>query len=57
MEPRTTRDNFLTDAISMMEERGKLNPDELVLVIGGSFGPWDGASFMEISQVKNLVKQ
>lgn len=57
MEPRTTRDNFLTDAISMMEERGKLNPDDLVLVIGGSFGPWDGASFMEISQVKNLVKQ
>jgi len=56
MEPRTTRDHFLTDAISIMEERGKLNPDDLVLIIGGSFGPRDGASFMEISQVKNLVK-
>ncbi len=57
MEPRTTRDHFLTDAISIMEERGKLKPDDLVLIIGGSFGPRDGASFMEISQVKNLVKK
>jgi pyruvate kinase len=57
MEPRTTRDHFLTDAISLMEERGKLNPDDMVLIIGGSFGPRDGASFMEISQVKNLVKK
>lgn len=56
MEPRTTRDNFLTDSISIMVDRGKLKPDDLVLIIGGSFGPWDGASFMEISQVKNLVK-
>lgn len=57
MEPPTTRDHFLTDAISMMVDRGNLNPDDLVLIIGGSFGPWDGASFMEISQVKNLVKE
>lgn len=57
MEPRTTRDHFLTDAISMMEEQGKLKPDDMVLVIGGSFGPRDGASFMEISQVKNLIKK
>lgn len=57
MEPRTTRDHFLTDAISLMEERGNLNPDDMVLIIGGSFGPRDGASFMEISQVKNLVKK
>lgn len=56
MVPRTTRDNFLTDSISIMVERGNLNPDDMVLIIGGSFGPWDGASFMEISQVKNLVK-
>jgi len=57
MVPRTSRDNFLTDSISIMVEQGKLNPDDLVLIIGGSFGPWDGASFMEISQVKNLVKK
>ncbi len=57
MLPQSTRDNFLTDSISIMVERGKLNPDDLVLIIGGSFGPWDGASFMEISQVKNLVRK
>ncbi|NOU19661.1 MAG: pyruvate kinase [Bacteroidales bacterium] len=56
MEPRSTRDHFLADAISIIEYQSKLNPDDLVLVIGGSFGPRDGASFMEISQVKNLVK-
>ncbi len=56
MEPRTTRDHFLTDAISIMEEKGELSPDDMVIVIGGSFGPRDGASFMEISQVKNIVK-
>ncbi len=56
MEPRTTRDHFLADAISIIEDQSKLNPDDMVLVIGGSFGPRDGASFMEISQVKNLVK-
>lgn len=55
MEPRTTREHFLTDSILLMEERGKFKPDDLVLVIGGSFGPGEGASFMEISKVKNLV--
>jgi len=56
MEPRTTRDNFLADAIEIIEDQSKLSPDDMVLVIGGSFGPRDGASFMEISHVKNLVK-
>ena len=49
-------DPFLTDAISIMEEKGELSSDDMVIVIGESFGPRDGASFMEISQVKNIVK-
>lgn len=57
MEPRTTRDHFLVDSISIMVEQGKIKPEDTVLVIGGSFGPSDGASFMEISQVKNLIKK
>jgi pyruvate kinase len=56
MEPRTTRDHFLVDAMSIIEDQSKLNAEDMVLVIGGSFGPREGASFMEISQVKNLVK-
>ncbi|MDI3526717.1 MAG: pyruvate kinase [Tenuifilum sp.] len=55
MEPRTSRDHFLTDAISTMLERRKIASEDMVLVIGGSFGPSNGASFMEISKVKNLI--
>ena len=55
MEPRTSRDHFLTDAINAMLERRKIDSEDMVLIIGGSFGPSNGASFMEISKVKNLI--
>jgi len=55
MKPRTTREHFLTDSISSLMERGRIQPDDMVLVIGGSFGPGNGATFMEISHVKNLI--
>lgn len=55
MKPRETRDSFLSDAMLSLVENNKLNTDDLVLVIGGSFGPGNGASFMEISEVKNLL--
>jgi pyruvate kinase len=54
-EPRTSRDHFLTDAINAMLERRKIDSEDMVLIIGGSFGPSNGASFMEISKVKNLI--
>lgn len=57
MEPRTSRDHFLTDAIGVMLERRKIASEDMVLIIGGSFGPSNGASFMEISKVKNLVSK
>lgn len=57
MEPPTTRDHFLTDSITIMVDQGRLNAEDTVLVIGGSFGPREGASFMEIGLVKNLVKK
>jgi pyruvate kinase len=55
MEPLETRDSFLYDAISRLVEKGKVAPRDTVLVIGGSYGPGNGASFMEISEVKNLL--
>ncbi|MFP4557360.1 MAG: pyruvate kinase [Bacteroidales bacterium] len=55
MKPRETRDSFLSDAMSSLVQNDKLTPEDLVLVIGGSFGPGNGASFMEISEVKNLL--
>jgi pyruvate kinase len=57
MELHNTRDSFLSEAISFIESKGKVKPDDLVLVIGGSFGPTNGASFMEISEVRNLLNR
>jgi len=57
MEPRSSRDHFLTDAIGTMLERRKIASEDMVLIIGGSFGPSNGASFMEISKVKNIVSK
>jgi hypothetical protein len=36
-------------------EQQILNQDDLVVVVGGSFGTANGASFIEISSVKNLI--
>lgn len=57
MEPKTSRDHFLTDAIETMLQLRKIASEDMVLIIGGSFGPSNGASFMEISKVKNLVSK
>lgn len=57
MEPRQSRDHFLTDAISLMLERRKIASEDMVLIIGGSFGPSNGATFMEIGKVKNLLRK
>jgi pyruvate kinase len=57
MEPRQSRDHFLSDAISYMLEQRKIASEDMVLIIGGSFGPSNGATFMEIGKVKNLAKK
>ncbi|MFA5648444.1 MAG: pyruvate kinase [Bacteroidales bacterium] len=50
-----SRDSFLSDAIKTLVKNNKVCTTDMVLVIGGSFGPGNGASFMEISEVKNLI--
>ncbi len=57
MELIDSRDSFLSDAISKLVENNKITTDDMVLVIGGSFGPSNGASFLEIGEVKNLMKK
>ncbi len=56
MEQRKSRDHFLYDVVKLMRDQGRINSEDLVLIVGGSFGPRMGASFMEISEVKNLAK-
>jgi len=55
MEPRDSRDGFLSHTITHMVSQGRITLDDMVLVIGGSFGPSNGASFMEISKASALV--
>jgi pyruvate kinase len=55
MELIDSRDSFLSDAISRLVDSEKINQNDMVIVIGGSFGPGNGASFMEISEVSNLM--
>ena len=50
-----SRDSFLSEAINSLIKSNKVCDTDMVLVIGGSFGPSNGASFMEISEVKNLI--
>lgn len=50
-----SRDSFLSDAIKTLVKNNKVCTTDMVLVIGGSFGPGNGDSFMEISEVKNLI--
>lgn len=54
-KPRTSRDQFLTDSLRRLLSEGKFSPEDLIVVVGGSFGPSNGATFMEISEAKNIV--
>lgn len=53
--PRTSRDYFLRDSLRRLVEDGKIAPEDLIVVVGGSFGPSNGATFMEISEAKNIL--
>jgi pyruvate kinase len=54
MESANSRDSFLTQTVSYLIKEGRVDANDLVAVVGGSFGPTNGASFLEISQAKNL---
>ena len=55
MEMRNSRDNFIKSTIQFLIEKKTLAPSDQVVVIGGSFGSANGASFMEISTAQNLL--
>ena len=55
MEMGKSRDNFLRRTIQFLIEKNALESSDQVVVIGGSFGSANGASFMEISTAQNLL--
>lgn len=53
-EPVKGRDSFLLRTLYYLERRKWLRKEDLVVVVAGSFGDEQGASFMEIGTVLNL---
>ncbi len=56
-EPLIAHDRFTFQMLVDLEREGVLEPSDLVLVVGGSFGASRGASFMEISKVIHLINK
>lgn len=52
-EKPTSRDEFMQGIPAMLEKEGYA-PDDYILVVGGSFGPVRGASFMEICKISDI---
>lgn len=53
----TDRYHFLVDALEFIARRGSLEDSELLAIVGGSFGPDGGASYVEISNVANIRRR
>ena len=53
-EPSINHEGFLLSILYFLEEKKWLSKEDLIVVLGGSFGAAKGASFMEIGNVLNL---
>ena len=56
-EPALTHDRFLLSILDELVQNGKINREDLIVVVGGNFGAVRGASFMEIGPVFALVER
>ncbi|MFW6225157.1 MAG: pyruvate kinase alpha/beta domain-containing protein, partial [Bacteroidota bacterium] len=56
MKPRETNPEFITESLHFLKENKHLEDDDLVVTVAGNFGTHHGASFIEVSTVKNLIQ-
>jgi len=56
LELNNSREQFLKETISFLIKEQGISPTDMVVVVGGSFGEENGASFMEISTGQNLME-
>lgn len=49
--------HFLVDALEFIDQYRKLKDEDLLAIVGGSFGPDGGASYVEIANVKNIRRR
>lgn len=50
-----TRDEYVKQSMYSLMEKDYFTSEDLVIILGGSFGPSKGVSFMEISKVDQLT--
>jgi len=55
LDPKENTDSFKRSVTAYLLEQGKIEADERIVMVGGSFGPRKGASFIEISKVSDLL--
>lgn len=55
LQQKKSTDAFKRAVVSHLLDNNEIQMDDLVILVGGSFGPRRGATFMEISLVKDLV--
>ncbi|MEG0807905.1 MAG: pyruvate kinase [Alistipes sp.] len=51
------RYHFLVDALEFLDQYRKLDDDDLLAIVGGSFGPDGGASYVEIADVSKIRRR
>jgi len=54
---RNSTDEFYQILTGILLEEGKIDKDDLIVVVAGNFGPGNGASFIEISNIESLSKR
>lgn len=55
LQQKKSTDAFKRSVVSYLLDNNKVEMGDLVILVGGSFGPRKGASFMEISRVRDLI--
>jgi len=56
-EEPNDRYHFLVDALEFIDRYRKLRDDDLLAIVGGSFGSESGASYVEIADVKSIRRR
>ena len=46
---------FTNEVINKLLDKKRIKQEDLILILAGNFGPTNGASFLEIGKVKDLV--
>jgi pyruvate kinase len=57
IEEDFTSHEFLKITLSRLLKEGRFGDDDLITVLAGHFGPESGASFIEISSARNMLKR